>query len=466
MLRLYNTLTKMVEIFEPLQPGVVRIYTCGPTVYDHPHIGNFRAFIFADLLRRYLKYRGFKVIHVMNLTDVDDKTIKRSNQEGISLGELTERYIDSFFEEISMLNIERFEHYPRATEHIEQMLDLIERLSEKGYTYQKDGSTYFSIERFDKYGRLSKINKSKLVLGARYEVDEYSKENPRDFVLWKAAKKGEPYWDSKFGKGRPGWHLECSAMSMYYLGQTFDIHTGGKDLIFPHHENEIAQSEAATGKPFVRYWLHNEFLSIDTEKMSKSLGNIFTLRELLEQGIEPRTLRYFFISSHYRKPLNYSTQTLRHCSEALKRLDDFVLRLKDYKKGGDTTRSDIMRIIDETRNGFIEQMDDDLNVSGGLGCLFEFVRTVNDLIDHDALSLDDTDAILGFLQEIDSVLAVMRFDEEVLDEDIEAMIKQREQARKNRDFAAADRIRDKLKEMGILLEDTKDGTRWKRKVVD
>ena len=329
MLKLHNTLTSTDEDFHPLEDGVVRFYTCGPTVYDYAHIGNFRTFVFQDLLRRYLEYRNYRVIHVMNITDVDDKTIHNARAQGMTLRDYTTKYTEAFLADCKTLRIELPGLLPRATDHIPEMVALIQKLEEKGYTYRKDGSIYFSIARFPGYGRLSKADFSGAQAGASVDTDKYDKENARDFVLWKAKKEGEDFWETEIGPGRPGWHIECSAMSMKYLGETFDIHCGGVDLVFPHHENEIAQSECATGKPFVRYWVHPEFLIVEGQKMSKSLGNFFRLQDLLSQGHSPEAIRYLLLSVHYRKQLNFTMDGLRQAQSSIQRLEDFMLRAKE-----------------------------------------------------------------------------------------------------------------------------------------
>jgi len=359
----------------------VTIYSCGPTVYGYAHIGNFRTFIFNDLLRRYLKFRGFRVNHAMNITDVDDKTINGSLSEGVSLRDYTDRYIGIFFEDLGTLNIERAEHTPRATESVDAMVDIIRRLDGKGIVYTKDGSQYFSISKFDNYGRLSRLDSREIKTGLRYDTDEYEKDDVRDFVLWKAAKENEPSWETPYGPGRPGWHIECSAMVRAVFGGTIDIHTGGVDLIFPHHENEIAQSEGAYGDRFVRYWIHVEHLLVDGAKMSKSKGNFYTLRDLLDKGYSPRSIRYLLISSHYRKQLNFTLEGLRTAENALARIDNFLVRLDDVKREGEADPA-VKTLAAEFIEHFIEIMDDDLNVSGGLGVFFEYLHSVNSLIDE------------------------------------------------------------------------------------
>jgi cysteinyl-tRNA synthetase len=472
-LRLYNTLSGLAEEFVP--GGVKKdspsdyppasIYSCGPTVYGYAHIGNFRTFVFNDLLRRYLKFRGYRVDHAMNITDVDDKTIAGAAREGVSLSDYTGRYTSIFFEDLATLNIEPVEHNPRATESIDGMIDIISRLSEKGIVYEKEGSLYFSIAKFESYGRLSRLDTREVKSGLRYDTDEYSKEDARDFALWKAPKEGEPYWDTPFGKGRPGWHIECSAMVRRIFGGTIDIHTGGVDLIFPHHENEIAQSEAAYGEQFVRRWIHVEHLLVEGSKMSKSLGNFYTLRDLLGKGHSPRAIRYLLVSAHYRKQLNFTFDGLAQAESALARIDNFLLRL-DGISAGDVAGDGLAGLIDGFIKRFTADMDDDLNISGALGRLFEFIHEVNALVDRGALTKADAHRVLDALRGIDTVLGVIFFSapgDEVDEERIQRLIDERRDAKKARNFARADEIRATLESEGIILEDTKDGTRWKRK---
>jgi cysteinyl-tRNA synthetase len=461
MLKLYNTLTNSKEEFHPIEPGVVRLYTCGPTVYDYAHIGNFRTFIFQDLLRRYLHYRGYRLMHVMNITDVDDRIIQYAREQGMSLKDYTAKYTQAFLEDSKTLHIQLPEIMPRATDHIKEMVDLIKRLEAKGFTYRSEGSVYFRISRFPGYGKLSKIDFGGMQDGARVDTDKYDKDNARDFVLWKARKEGEDFWETEIGPGRPGWHIECSAMSMKYLGETFDIHCGGADLVFPHHENEIAQSECATGKPFAHYWMHGEFLIVDGEKMSKSLGNQFTLRDLLSQGHAPETLRYLLFSGHYRKQLNFTSDSLRQAQASIQRLEDFLQRLQEL---GNESAPDpaFAAEVAGTRQKFIEAMDDDLNTSAGLAVLFDFVRACYQRMDQQGMNGGDARIAAEFVRELDGIFAVLREQEELLDEEILQKIEERRAARKRRNFAEADRIRDWLASKGIQLEDTRDGVRWKR----
>ncbi len=461
MLKLYNTLTNTKEEFKPIEEGMVHLYTCGPTVYDYAHIGNFRTFVFQDLLRRYLRFRRYRILHVMNITDVDDRIIQNARDLGVSLNDYTTKYTEAFLQDSRTLHIELPELMPRATDHIKEMVELIKRLEARGYTYQRDGSIYFSISRFPGYGRLSKTDFSGIQAGARVDTDKYDKDNARDFALWKAAKEGEDFWETDLGPGRPGWHIECSAMSMKYLGETFDIHVGGIDLVFPHHENEIAQSECATGKPFVHYWVHPEFLIVDGEKMSKSLGNQFTLRDILARGHSPEVIRFLLLSAHYRKQLNFTSDGLKQAQASTQRLEDFILRMRELS--GDAAPGEVFAgEIAAAREKFTEAMDDDLNTSAALAVIFDFVRSCYQRLDQGNLSRGDARLALEFIRETDSVFAVLRAEPELLDEEVLKKIDERLAARRRRDFAEADRIRNWLAGQGIQLEDTRDGTRWKR----
>jgi cysteinyl-tRNA synthetase len=397
----FNTLTRKKEKFVPLEEGKVRIYTCGPTVYDYAHIGNFRTFVFQDLLRRWLEYRGFKVIQVMNITDVDDKTIRGARKRNIPLREYTDYYMKAFFEDIEALNLEKAEYYPRATEHIPEMVELIKRLMEKGYAYRgEDGSIYYDISKFKDYGKLSKLKIEELKPGARVKVDEYGKEEARDFALWKAwdEEDGDVFWETEIGKGRPGWHIECSTMAMKYLGETIDIHSGGVDLIFPHHENEIAQSEAATGKPFARYWLHSEHLLVEGRRMAKRYGNFYTLRDLIKKGYDPKAIRYLLMSTHYRQQLNFTFEGLEAAKGAVDRLTTFVRRLLETDGAG--CGEEIKRLMAEVQKRFESAMDDDLNISVALAALFDFVRDVNKLMDENRLSRKEAEEVYTLNDEV------------------------------------------------------------------
>ncbi len=461
MLRLYNTISRKKEPFSP-QGEEVKIYTCGPTVYDFAHIGNFRAYVFQDLLRRYLKFKGFKVRQVMNITDVDDKTIKRSREEGISLKEYTSRYEKAFFEDLKAMNIDRAEHYPRATEHISDMVRIIKVLLEKGYAYYaQDKSVYFDISKFEEYGKLSRIKVSELKEGARVRQDEYAKEEARDFALWKAYTKedGDVFWETEIGKGRPGWHIECSAMSMHYLGETLDIHAGGVDLIFPHHENEIAQSEAYTGRVFSRFWVHNEHLLVEGRKMSKSLGNFFTLRELLDKGYNARAIRYLLLATHYRKKLNFTFKALEDAERTLKRLEDFRERIENLQV--EEEGSYLKEEIEKAREEFFSALDDDLDTPKALSSLFTLVKNANRAISSGKIGSEDKEEILKFIADFNSIFAVLTEKKDELPEEFKKLIKEREEARARRDFKRADEIRDYLLSKGIEIEDTPEGTRWK-----
>ena len=460
----FNTLTRKKEKFIPLDRGKVRIYTCGPTVYDFAHIGNFRTFIFQDLLRRWLEYRGFKVTQVMNITDVDDKTIRGARKQGVSLRQYTDYYMEAFFKDIEALNLEKAEHYPRATEHIPEMVSLIKRLLEKGYAYKgDDGSIYYNISKFKEYGKLSKLKIEELKPGARVKVDEYGKEEAQDFALWKAWDEddGDVFWETEIGKGRPGWHIECSTMAMKYLGETIDIHSGGVDLIFPHHENEIAQSEAATGKEFARYWLHSEHLLVEGRRMAKSLGNFYTLRDLIAKGYDPVAIRYLLMATHYRQQLNFTFEGLEAAKNAVDRLKTFVRRL--LEADGKGCGEEIKHLMADVQRRFGEAMDEDLNISVALAALFDFVREVNRLMDENMLSRKEAEEVYALMMRFDKVLGVIGEVkvEERLPKEAEELIRRREEARKAKDWKTADKIREQLKAMGIIIEDTPQGVKWR-----
>jgi cysteinyl-tRNA synthetase len=464
MLRLRNTLTRAQEEFRPLEGNTVRMYACGPTVYDYGHIGNFRTFVAVDVLRRYLKYLGYEVFHVMNITDVEDKIIRNMLEQGRTLEDYTEFYTQEFLKDCDSLNIQRPELMPYATQHIPEMISIMNRLSDTGHTYKSDGSLYFSIASFPEYGKLSGLKLEGNIAGARVDVDEYEKADARDFVLWKGPKEeGEPRWNSPFGEGRPGWHLECSAMSMKYLGESFDIHCGGVDLIFPHHENEIAQSEGATGKPFVRFWVHAEFLLVEGEKMSKSKSNFYTSRDLIKQGYSAAAIRYLLLSVPYRTQLNFTLEGLRSAEAALEKLRNFRRRVKDFE-GTAGSRARFQEIVSRAREGFEAGMNDDLNTSKALAAIFELVRDVNIAIDSNEFGADDRASVLNLLQQTDSVLGVLGEEQELmLDPEINQKIEERNAARRSRNFQLADQIRSELAGRGIILEDTPQGTKWKRK---
>src|SRR5713226_8684192 len=476
-IRFHNTLTDRTEPFVPLAMGEVRSYTCGPSVYDFAHIGNFRTFVFQDVLRRYLKSRGYRVIQVMNLTDVDDRIIQKAAAAGVSIREFTEKYIQAYLDDRRALNLEPPEHIARATEHIDDMVELIQRLTDKGFTYTSEGSTYFRISKFPGYGKLSKIDVAGMQTGARVDMDRYDKDNARDFALWKAPKPGEHFWETPIGPGRPGWHIECSAMAMKYLGETLDIHSGGVDLTFPHHENEIAESEAATGKPFVRYWLHAEHLLVEGEKMSKSLGNFYTLRGLFAKGYKPSALRFALASVPYRKQLNFTFDGLQQAASSVERLRNFGDRLKRGKFAAGKQEGMATRIA-KAAEEFDAGLADDLNTARALAAAFDLVREANIAIDKGEFRQGDVPAVLEFLAAFDKVFAVVEDnDGEKLrtlgyggpqsglgDEEIDKLVAERNAAKKKRDFATADRVRKELADRGIIIEDAKDGSvRWKRK---
>ncbi len=463
MLKLFNTLTRKKEIFKPIKKDYVGLYTCGPTVYDYAHIGNFRAYIFGDLLKRYLKYKGFKVKHVMNLTDVDDKTIKGSQKEHTSLDEYTSRYKKAFFEDIKVLNIEKADIYPEATKHIKEMVTLIKILLEKKNAYKSDdGSIYYDVSKFKDYGKLAQLKIKELKTGARVKQDEYEKEEANDFALWKSYSKEDrdAFWETEIGKGRPGWHIECSVMSSKYLGETFDIHTGGVDLIFPHHTNEIAQSEAATEKKFVKYWLHNEHLLVEGKKMSKSLGNFYTLRDLLQKGYSPKAIRLLLLSTHYRQKLNFTFKGVEGAKNSIERLDNFVFNLRNITETKDNPK--VGSLIKETEQKFEEKMDDDLNISEALAVIYDFINKIYKL----EISKKDAEKIISLMKKFDSILSVMEFDkkDEISDE-VKKLIDEREEARKKKEWKKADEIRNELKKKGIELIDTKEGVQWKKKSI-
>ncbi len=476
-IRFHNTLTDRTEPFVPLVKGEVRAYTCGPTVYDFAHIGNFRTFVFQDVLRRYLKSRGYRVIQVMNLTDVDDRIIQKAAAAGVSIREFTEKYIQAYLDDRRALNLEPPEHIARATEHIDDMVELIQRLTDKGFTYTSEGSTYFRISKFPGYGKLSKIDVAGMQTGARVDMDRYDKDNARDFALWKAPKPGEHFWETPIGPGRPGWHIECSAMAMKYLGETLDIHSGGVDLTFPHHENEIAESEAATGKPFANYWLHAEHLLVDQEKMSKSVGNFATLRELFARGHRPSSVRFLLASVPYRRQLNFTPESLQGAASSVERLRTFVSRIQSGKFPAGASPAMAERAA-KSREDFDRGLADDLNTAQALAAIFDLVRDVNTAMDRGEFRQGDATPVLAALESFDAIFAVLRDDDAeklralglapdsppLSEAEIEALIAERQAARKRRDFAASDRIRDQLAERGVILEDSRDGgVRWKRK---
>ncbi|MEP6947297.1 MAG: cysteine--tRNA ligase [Acidobacteriota bacterium] len=466
MLRFFNTLSRQIEEFQPIDGNNVRMYICGPTVWNFAHIGNFRTFIFGDILRRYLKFKGYDLTHVFNLTDVDDRIINEANARGITIDEFTAPYIQYFWEDFDALGNQRPEVMPRATHHIAEMIEIISKLLANGHAYESDGSIYYRITAFPEYGKLSKINFAGNIHGGseRIDTDKYDKEDARDFALWKlVGEDDQPGWDAPFGRGRPGWHIECSAMSMKYLGETFDLHGGGMDLQFPHHENEIAQSEGSTGKLFAKYWIHSEFLKIDDVTMSKSKGNFFTFRDLREQGYSPLAIRYLLLSVPYRKQLNFTFEGLQGSETTVERLRNFR-RLVGEANVPNGSNEKIRTNVAQALTDFEAAMDDDLNTASALASMHDMVREVNTALAKDELKADDQKAVLDAIEKFDSVLGIFGTEvSEILDDDIEKLIEERQEARRNRDFGRSDEIRDLLAEKNIILEDTRDGVRWKRK---
>ena len=464
-MKVYNTLTRKKEELVPITPGEIKMYACGPTVYNYIHIGNARPLCIFDILRRYLEYRGYNVKFVQNFTDIDDKIIRRANEEHVDFSEISERYIKEFWTDADGLNVRHATINPKATENIDAIIQIISTLIEKGYAYEAQGDVYFSTEKFKDYGKLSHQPLEDLEAGARIMVGEVKRE-PMDFAVWKAAKPGEPAWDSPWGKGRPGWHIECSAMNWRYLGDTIDIHCGGQDLIFPHHENEIAQSECFTGKPFAHYWMHNGYINVDNVKMSKSLGNFFTVRDVAEKyGYEP--IRYLLISAQYRSPINYSTDIIEQCIAALNRLytcrDSLDFELKNASDAEHDGDKAIIDGFDKYREQFISAMDDDLNTADAIASIFELVRDINTNVVGKTPSKALVEGAIAMFDELTGVLGlVYNRKTETLDSDVEALIEARTNARKEKNWAEADRIRDQLKEMGIVLEDTAQDVKWHR----
>ena len=466
MLRFRNTLSGRIEEFHPLREGEVRFYYCGPTVWDYGHIGNFRSAVAADVLRRYLKFKGYAVTHVMNITDVEDRIIAKSQEAGLSIDDYTAKYIDALWEDFDALGCERPDVVPRATRHIPEMVSLIERLLETNHAYHSDDSIYYRIASFPEYGKLSKINFAGNIAGGsdRIDTDRYEKEDARDFALWKApASEIEPAWDTTIGRGRPGWHIECSAMSMKYLGETFDIHAGGIDLVFPHHENEIAQSEGATGKQFVRYWIHFEHLKVEGETMSKSKGNYYTYRDITAKGFSPAAIRYFLLSVPFNKQLNFTFDALAGAEKTVNSLRDFRARLSEAKTEPGVNDS-LREITQQALKEFEEGMDDDFNTSVALAAIHDLSRAVNTALARKQVREENKRELLELLDRFDSVINIFGGDRtEMLDSEVQALIDERQEARRRRDFRRADEIRIELSNQGITLEDTKDGVRWKRK---
>ena len=465
-LAVYNDLTRKKEPFEPIEKGKVRFYVCGPTVYDFFHIGNARPFVLFDVFRRYLESTGYKVIFVQNFTDIDDKMIRRANEMGISVPELAEKFIGEYFEDADSLGIKRATVNPRAMHEIDEIIRIVGTLIEKGHAYEKDGDVYFSVVSFPEYGKLSKQGIEELKSGARIEVDE-RKNDPLDFALWKASKPGEPFWESPWGKGRPGWHIECSAMSTKYLGDSIDIHGGGSDLIFPHHENEIAQSECASGCQFVKYWLHNAYIMIDKEKMSKSLGNFMTVRDIRKR-FNPLVLRFFLLSAHYRSPINFSKEGLDQAQSALERINNCYADLKFAAANRRPCQKDnaLSAAVEKASLGYTEAMEDDFNTAGALGCVFDVVRAVTvHLTENEGFCEEGIKAARDFLEKVNCVFGFFSEDHcDDPDEDIDALLEERAEARKYKNFRRSDEIRDMLAEKGIIIEDTPQGARWKRQI--
>jgi cysteinyl-tRNA synthetase len=467
-MQVFNSLTRKKESLKTLKPGEVTMYACGPTVYNYAHIGNFRTYVFGDLLRRTLSFLGYRVNQVMNLTDVDDKTIRGANAEGVSLDEYTARYKEAFFQDCEKLGIQKVEHHPAATDYIEQMIAMIQTLVDKGVAYKgKDGSVYYAIKQFPKYGCLSHLKLDELQEGAsdRVSSDEYDKDSAADFVLWKGydeERDGKIFWDSPFGPGRPGWHMECSTMAIKLLGETIDIHIGGVDLIFPHHENEIAQSEACTGCQFANYWLHAEHLIVNNKKMSKSLGNFFTVREIFEKGYTGRQLRYMLLQTHYKTQLNFTFQELDGVKSSLARFDAFIQRMQEVVTTGKSNET-VIQSLDKALLKFTEALSDDLNISVALAALFDCIREINALCDQSKVSATDAEAVIAFLKRCDTVLGVFEFQKtETFPRDLEEMALQRQEARVQKQWALADQLRDAIAERGYTVEDTAKGPRLKK----
>ncbi len=484
-MKIYNTLTGKKEEFIPLVPNKVRIYACGVTVYDYCHIGHARSAIVFDVITRYLRYKGYDVTYVRNFTDIDDKIIKRANEEGIPWNVVAQKYTDEYYADMDRLGVARADIEPKATEYINEMIEIVKGLIDKGFAYEVNGNVYFSVDSFKDYGKLSRRDMEDMLAGARVEVDE-NKRNPMDFALWKKSKEGEPFWESPWGKGRPGWHIECSAMSLKHLGESFDIHGGGADLLFPHHENEIAQSEAYTGKPFARYWVHNGFITINKEKMSKSLGNFFTIKEVLNR-FDPEVLRFFLLSTHYRSPIEFSDEQLKEAESTLDRFYTTLTRIddelrkqqvesKDFTKAG----NDFSNFLSSFKEKFISAMDDDFNTALALGHIFELIKEVNKFLDRKPTGSKDIELLLltrQLLSETGNVLNIFNRTPyewnvslmklkgiDLTEEEIEVKIKQRNDARQRKDWELADLIRKELEEKGIILEDKKDRTNWKIKI--
>jgi cysteinyl-tRNA synthetase len=464
-MKLFNSLTRQKEEFKPVEPGKVRMYVCGPTVYNYFHIGNARPFLVFDAFRQYLEYRGYEVTFVQNFTDVDDKIINKANEEQVDSLTISERYIDAYFEDADRLGIKRATYHPKVTDTMPEIIAFIEDLIKKGNAYNVDGNVYFSVGSFSNYGKLSKQALEDLESGSRVDVSD-EKQNPLDFALWKKHKKGEPFWESPWGEGRPGWHIECSVMSTSLLGDTIDIHAGGQDLIFPHHENEIAQSEAKTGHPYVNYWMHNGYINIDNQKMSKSLNNFFTTREILDE-FDPEVVRFFILQAHYRSPINFSRELMNAAKNGLERLYNVRNNLA-FKIENTTTKtltadeSQTLESLSAYGRRFVEVMDDDFNTADGIAVIFEMAREINTLM-QDEHSIAFVEGVRDQFLTLTNVLGILKKEQETLESDIEALIEERQSARKNKDFKRSDEIRDELSAKGIILEDTPDGVKWRRK---
>jgi cysteinyl-tRNA synthetase len=462
--KVYNTMSRSKEELVPLDGNHIRMYTCGPTVYNYAHIGNFRAYMFEDLLRRYIQFCGFKVTQVQNLTDVDDKTIRSSIEQGLPLKEFTKKYIDAFFDDLAKLSIEPAEHYPAATDYISEMIAIIETLFEKGYAYQSgDGSVYYSIDKFAEYGKLARLDREGMRPGVRVSQDEYDKDNAADFALWKAyvPEDGDVAWDSPWGRGRPGWHIECSAMSMSLLGESFDIHTGGVDNIFPHHEDEIAQSEAASGKMYSKYWMHCGYLVVDGKKMSKSVGNFYTLREILDMGYTGREVRYELLSGHYRQSLNFAFKSLDSNRAALKRLDEFYIKIKEAI-GTETNVGELPEWAAETRTKFAAAMDDDMNISGAMASIFDLVHAGNKSMTNAPIESSQALAVSLLWKELDTVLGILEVPEEDVSAEVSELLDARAVARTEKNWTESDRIRDALAALGWTVKDTPEGPKLRK----
>lgn len=462
-IHIYNSLTNQKELFQPIDPDRITMYVCGPTVYNYIHIGNARPAIVFDAVRRYLMYRGYNVYYVSNFTDVDDKIIKAAQEMNEEVPVLANRFIDTYLEDIESLGVEKADLHPRATETVTEMVEFIEQLIAKGFAYESNGDVYYRTKKFKNYGKLSSQSVGDLQMGARIEVGE-QKEDPMDFTLWKKAKENEIAWDSPWGEGRPGWHIECSAMVKKYMGDTIDIHAGGQDLKFPHHENEIAQTEALTGKPMANYWMHNGYININNEKMSKSLGNFVLVHDMIQQH-DPEVIRFFMMQAHYRNPINFDNDLLESARAGLERLRSTLENVKHRRgESADGGSGEGREAAERAKARFLEEMDDDFNTANAISVLFDLAREANKYMQQPQTSIASLDAIIETMTEIGDVLGVsLEKEEEMLDEDIEQLLKERVEARKNKNFARADEIRDQLENDGILLEDTPQGTRWKRK---